>query len=87
MVAREESLKEGVIKLGKDLLETVGLIYEVVILVLPRAGARLQNVLLRVWKMRNERQKLFETKFGCSGKECGIAEVCRVKEGFCHILY
>lgn len=38
----EESLKEGVIQLGKELLEAVGLIYEVVILVWPRAGARLQ---------------------------------------------
>lgn len=42
MVARGRESEEGVIKLGKDLLETVGLIYEVVILVLPRAGARLQ---------------------------------------------
>lgn len=30
-------------------------------------------------------QKLFETKFGCSGvkKNVVLAEVCRVKEGFC----
>lgn len=62
----EESLQEGVVKLDKDLLDTVGLINEVVILGLLRTGARLQMVIKGVegeeWECNNS-----ETRFGCRG--------------------